>query len=102
MTTSFFFRTARVFFFLFLTLSSTCYLLEAYGAEFLKWRAGSSSFLAYTMGLKAAGFDWAGQLNNVVVVLYFLCGGVMVSMITALLLDGMALCVAKRFQSSLK
>lgn len=54
------------------------------------------------MGLKAAGFDWAGQLNNVVVVLYFLCGGVMVSMITALLLDGMALCVAKRFQSSLK
>nr|WP_250209188.1 hypothetical protein [Enterobacter ludwigii] len=85
MNTTFLSRTINVLFFSFLTLVSTIYLLERFGVDLLKWRAGSSLLLAYTSALSGAGFAWASELNTIVILLIFLCGGVLVSLLTAYL-----------------
>lgn len=85
MNQTFYSRTAKVLFFVLLTLSSTLYLLEIYGVAYLKWRAGSSLFMTYTSALSSAGYEWAGMLNSAVVMLFFLCGGLLVSLGAALL-----------------
>lgn len=68
MNKTFFSHTVNVLFFSFLTLFSTFTLLEKYGAQLLIWRAG---------------FEWAGELNTLSVLVIFLCGGVLVSLLTA-------------------
>lgn len=85
MNQTFYSRTAKVLFFVLLTLSSTLYLLEIYGVAYLKWRAGSSLFMTYTSALSSAGYEWAGMLNSAVMMLFFLCGGLLVSLGAALL-----------------
>ncbi|EGT4444102.1 hypothetical protein NUU98_19650 [Cronobacter sakazakii] len=85
MNTTFLSRTVNVLFFSFLTLVSTIYLLERFGVDLLKWRAGSSLLLTYTSALSGAGFEWASELNTIVILLIFLCGGVLVSLLTAYL-----------------
>ena len=60
MNTIFLSRTVNVLFFSFLTLVSTIYLLERFGVDLLKWRAGSSLLLAYTSALSGAGFPAHG------------------------------------------
>ncbi|HDR2795179.1 TPA: hypothetical protein QCK11_003895 [Enterobacter asburiae] len=91
MNTTFFSRTVNVLFFSFLTLVSTIYLLERFGVELLKWRAGSSLLQTYTSALSSAGFEWASELNTIVVLLIFLCGGLLVSLLTAYLFGVIAL-----------
>lgn len=97
MNTTLLSRTVNVLFYSFLTLVSTIYLLERFGVSLLKWRAGSSLLQAYTAALSSAGFEWAGDLNTIVILLIFLCGGVLISLLTAYLFNVIAL-----FSSQLK
>ncbi|MBE8917441.1 hypothetical protein G9451_16285 [Enterobacter kobei] len=97
MNTTFSSRTVNVLFFSFLTLVSTIYLLEKFGVDLLKWRAGSSLLQTYTSALSSAGFEWASELNTIVILLIFLCGGLLVSLLTAYLFRVFAL-----FSSQLK
>lgn len=82
--------TVSVLFFVFLTLFSTFILLEKYGARLLIWRAGSSVLLSGSAAMGSAGFEWAGELNTLSVLLIFLCGGVLVSLLTACIFDILA------------
>lgn len=83
MNKTFFSHTVNVLFFSFLTLFSTFTLLEKYGAQLLIWRAGSSLLQSGTAAIASAGFEWAGELNTLSVLVIFLCGGVLVSLLTA-------------------
>lgn len=83
MNTTYLSRTVNVLFFSFLTLISTLCLLERFGVDVLKWQAGNSLFLGYTSALAGAGFEWASELNAIVIFLFFLCGGLLVSLLTA-------------------
>lgn len=69
MNTTLISRTVNVLFFAFLTLLSTTYLMEKFGVDLLKWWAESSLLLTYTSVLSSAGFEWAGELNTIVILL---------------------------------
>lgn len=95
MNTTLISRTVNVLFFAFLTLLSTIYLMEKFGVDLLKWSAESSLLLTYTSVLSSAGFEWAGELNTIVILLIFLSGGVLVSLIAAYLFYVMTLLLSK-------
>ncbi|ENB7197585.1 MULTISPECIES: hypothetical protein [Enterobacter] len=91
MNTTFLSRTVKVLFFSFLTLGSTIYLLERFGAALLQWQIGNSLFLGYTTALTGAGFEWPTELNTIFILMIFLCGGLLVSLLTAYLFRFIAL-----------